>query len=204
MEYLVTMTTRVPPGTSSADIDAMRVREARRAAELADAGWLLRLWRPPLLKGEWRTLGLFSAPDEASLERALASMPLRVWREDAWLPLSPHANDPACGETGTVAGAAGEFLLTMTVTVPVDASPRQAEEMLVQEAMQARELAGRGYLRRLWSVAPPPGTSARALGLWRAQDAAALTAVVDALPLRPWMEVETVVLAPHPSDPAVR
>jgi len=95
MEYLVTMTTHVPVGTPDEVIDAIRGREAVRAAELAAEGHLLRLWRPPLQPGEWRTLGLFAADDDQQLERALASMPLRIWRTDEVTPLSRHPNDPA-------------------------------------------------------------------------------------------------------------
>ncbi len=94
MEYLVTMTTHVPAGTPEAAVDEIRSREAGRARELAAEGHLLRLWRPPLQPGEWRTLGLFAAADRAQLEKVLASMPLRVWRTDDVTPLSPHPNDP--------------------------------------------------------------------------------------------------------------
>jgi len=95
MEYLVTMTTHVPDGTSERAVEDIRDREAARSRELAAQGHLLRLWRPPLQPGEWRTLGLFAADDDAQLERVLASMPLRVWRTDQVTPLSPHPNDPA-------------------------------------------------------------------------------------------------------------
>jgi muconolactone D-isomerase len=95
MEYLVTMTTNVPPGTAEQTVDDVRSREAARSRELAAQGHLLRLWRPPLQPGEWRTLGLFAAADGDELERVLASMPLRVWRTDEVTPLSPHPNDPA-------------------------------------------------------------------------------------------------------------
>ena len=95
MEFLVTMTTRVPNGTSAETVDAVRTREAARTRELVAQGHLLRLWRPPLEPGEWRTLGLFSADDRDQLEEVLASMPLRVWRTDEVTPLSPHPNDPA-------------------------------------------------------------------------------------------------------------
>jgi muconolactone D-isomerase len=95
MEYLVTMTTDVPDGTSPDTVDEMRSREAARARELAAQGHLLRLWRPPLQPGEWRTLGLFAAADADELEQVLASMPLRVWRTDEVTPLSPHPSDPA-------------------------------------------------------------------------------------------------------------
>jgi muconolactone D-isomerase len=95
MEYLVTMTTYVPEGTSEAAVQDMRARETARSDELAAEGYLLRLWRPPLQPGEWRTLGLFAAADGAELETVLASMPLRVWRTDEVTPLSPHPSDPA-------------------------------------------------------------------------------------------------------------
>ena len=61
MEYLVTMTTHVPEGTPEGDVQEIRTREAARSRELAAQGHLLRLWRPPLQPGEWRTLGLFAA-----------------------------------------------------------------------------------------------------------------------------------------------
>jgi muconolactone D-isomerase len=94
MEYLVNMTTHVPEGTSQAAVDDIRAREAARSAELAAQGHLLRLWRPPLRPGEWRSIGLFAAGDDDQLEKVLASMPLRVWRTDEVTPLSPHPNDP--------------------------------------------------------------------------------------------------------------
>lgn len=94
MEFLVDMVTTVPDGTTDGDVADMRKREATRAAELAAQGHLLRLWRPPLAPGEWRTWGLFSADDADQLETVLASMPLRAWRHDTVTPLTPHPNDP--------------------------------------------------------------------------------------------------------------
>ncbi|HUA40063.1 MAG TPA: muconolactone Delta-isomerase family protein [Streptosporangiaceae bacterium] len=98
MEYLVEMTTHVRAGTPQEAIDDVRSREAARSRELAAQGHLLRLWRPPLQPGEWRTLGLFAAADEGELEQVLASMPLRIWRTDQVTPLSPHPNDPAIAD----------------------------------------------------------------------------------------------------------
>jgi muconolactone D-isomerase len=97
MEFLVTMTTHVPDGTPQEAVDEVRAREAAHSRELAEQGHLLRLWRPPLLPGEWRTLGLFAADNADQLEQVLASMPLRVWRTDDVTPLTPHPNDPAGG-----------------------------------------------------------------------------------------------------------
>jgi muconolactone delta-isomerase len=94
LEFLVEIVTTVPDGTSDDEVADMRTREAARATELAAQGNLLRLWRPPLAPGEWRTWGLFSADDPDQLETVLASMPLRVWRHDNVTPLSPHPSDP--------------------------------------------------------------------------------------------------------------
>jgi muconolactone delta-isomerase len=198
MDFLVTMTTQVPEGTPDTAVDEVRVREAARSRELAAAGHLLRLWRPPLLPGEWRTLGLFSAADGVELEKVLASMPLRVWRTDEVVALSAHPNDP--GSSAGPAASDVEFLTTFIVTVPADADAPTADALLAREAARACELAGEGRLARLWAL-PEPG---RALGLWRAPDAAAMAAIEESLPLEvaSWMTVTTVPLTPHPSDPA--
>jgi muconolactone D-isomerase len=58
MEYLVTMTARVPYGTPDEAVEDVCAREAAHSRELAAQGYLLRLWRPPLQPAEWRSLGL--------------------------------------------------------------------------------------------------------------------------------------------------
>jgi muconolactone delta-isomerase len=98
MEFLVDMVTTVPDGTTDAEVDAIRAREATRSRELAAQGHLLRLWRPPLKAGEWRTWGLFQAADATELENVLSSMPLRVWRHDTVTPLTAHPSDPGSGD----------------------------------------------------------------------------------------------------------
>jgi muconolactone delta-isomerase len=203
MEYLVTMTTHVPDATPDADVQDVRTREAAHSRELAAQGHLLRLWRPPLQSGEWRTLGLFAAGDVDQLEKVLASMPLRVWRTDEVTPLSPHPNDPAGQGAGspTPSGGTSEFLITFTVTVPAGTPREQVDAALAREAAAAREQAGQGHLLRLWGL---PGQG-RALGLWRGRDTAEIQAIGAALPLSVlgWMDVQTTPLSPHPSDPAL-
>jgi muconolactone delta-isomerase len=205
MEFLVTMTTHVPEGTSERAVQEIRDREAARARELAAQEHLLRLWRPPLLPGEWRTLGLFAADDGADLEDVLASMPLRIWRTDEVTPLRPHPNDPPrqagpprspAAESGDVAA---EFLTTFTITVPEGTPALAADDASSREARRARDLAGQGNLIRLWAL---PGEG-RSLGLWRARDPAGMEAILLSLPLASWMSVQTTPLTPHPSDPAL-
>jgi muconolactone delta-isomerase len=195
MEYLVTMTTHVPDGTPDRAVDDVRAREAARSRELAAAGHLLRLWRPPLRPGEWRSLGLFAAADGDQLEGVLASMPLRAWRTDEVTPLAPHPNDPAlaAGSTGT------EFLTTFTISVPEGTPTQAVDDIESREAQRAKELAAQRHLLRLWRL---PGPS-RALGLWNAESPAEMQVILKSLPMDPWMTVETTALSRHPSDPAV-
>jgi muconolactone delta-isomerase len=195
MEYLVTMTTHVPDGTPDQAVADVRAREAAHSLELATQGHLLRLWRPPLRPGEWRSLGLFAAADDAELEQVLASMPLRVWRTDEVTPLAPHPNDPALPpRTG-----ATEFLTTFTIAFPEGTPDQVVADTEAREAQRAKELTGQGHLLRLWLL---PGQSS-ALGLWRARDPAQMQAILTSLPLDPWMTVETTPLTPHPSDPGL-
>jgi muconolactone delta-isomerase len=197
MEYLVTMTTRVPDGTTDELVQDIRGREAARSRELAAQRHLLRLWRPPLQPGEWRTLGLFAAADEVELEGVLASMPLRIWRSDQVIPLSTHPNDPL----QSLAANAMEFLTTFTVTPPDEADAVEVEDMKAREADRTRELAEQGNLVRLWTLPPTPG-SWRALGLWRAEDGEELQAILKSLPMDRWMTTVTTRLTEHPNDPA--
>ena len=208
MEFLVTMTTHVPAGTSEQEVDAVRGREAARSRELTAQGHLLRLWRPPLQPGEWRSLGLFAAGNAGQLEEVLASMPLRVWRTDDVTPLSPHPNDPgtdpkgpkSTGPNSTGPKSTGtEFLTMFTVAIPQGTPSQAVHAAEAGEAERTHELAQQGHLLRLWAL---PGQG-RALGLWRAQDAAEMQAIVKSLPLDPWMTTEITPLTPHPSDPAV-
>ena len=196
MEYLVTMTTSVPDGTPDEAVGQIRAREARRSRELAAQQHLLRLWRPPLRPGEWRTLGLFAAADRTRLEQVLASMPLRVWRTDEVTPLAPHPNDPALPPQP----GAAEFLTTFTITIPPGTPGQAVTEADAREAQRAKELAGQGHLLRLWRL-PEPG---RALGLWQAGGLAEMQAIVASLPLDPLDDHEHRAAGPAPERPGRR
>jgi muconolactone D-isomerase len=91
MEFLVEIEVRWPadgdPGRKAALIKA----EAERAAELAAAGRLLRLWRVP---GRWANVGLWNAADAGELHEALASLPFFPWLDITVRPLAAHPSDP--------------------------------------------------------------------------------------------------------------
>jgi muconolactone delta-isomerase len=198
MEFLVTMTTRVPDGTTEAAVDDVRAREAAHSRELAAEGHLLRLWRPPLQPGEWRTLGLFSAADAGELEKVLASMPLRIWRTDQVTPLAPHANDPGQPQGG-LRPDEQEFLTVFIRAVPAGTLQSAVAQAEAGEKRRTAELGQQGHLLRLWRL-PEAG---HALGLWRAADPAELQELLRTLPLDPYMTVDTTPLTNHPSDPAI-
>lgn len=200
MEYLVTMTTRVPEGTSEREVDEVRAREAAHTRDLAAQGRVLRLWRPPLGPGEWRSIGLFAADGPEDLQQTLASMPLRVWRTDEPVALAAHADDPGSG-TVPLAADDGEYLVTFIVRIPVNTTFQAIETMASREARAAREAAAQGRLVRLWAL---PGRQGRNLGLWQAPTSDALQEILGSLPMTEtgWLTVETTPLTRHPSDPA--
>ncbi|GAA0448358.1 muconolactone isomerase [Paractinoplanes deccanensis] len=195
MEFLVTMTTKVPTGTTPDEVADMRAREARNTRVLAEKGQVLRLWRPPLGPGEWRSIGLFAATGADELEAALAGMPLRVWRSDEVTPLGAFPNDPGPGRVA-FKPEARDFLVSFTVSVPEGTLREDAEERFEQEAEQTRQLAAEGRLVRLWTL---PG--GRGVGLWQATGDEQMRHLLRSLPLADWLATETVPLTRHPSDP---
>jgi muconolactone delta-isomerase len=194
MEFLVTMTTQVPAETDASTVDSVRARETARSLELAAGGQLLRLWRPPLAPGEWRTFGLFAADSPDELEVTLASMPLRIWRQDEVTPLLPHPNDPPSppARDGT-----SEFFTEFTVMIPDGADPQLVADARRGEADATRRYAEEGTLVRLWAL-----DEQHALGLWQTNDDSRLQKILAELPLAQWLTVDTVPLKSHPSDPA--
>ena len=201
LEYLVTMTTHVPPGTPDEAVGDVRAREAAHTRELAAQGHVLRLWRPPVQPGEWRTLGLFAADSQDQLQDVLTSMPLHIWRTDEVTPLAEHPNDPAVtgvkpGEAA--AGGQSEFLTRFHLAIPAGTPDAAVQDAADSEAMRTRELTRQGHLVRLWKL---PGDQ-EALGLWRARDPAQMQAILVSLPQGPWLTVQTTPLTAHPSDPA--
>lgn len=93
MEFLVQMT--VSLRGESADTAALRESEARRAAELAEAGTLVRLWRIPGRTANW---GLWRAADATELHAALMSLPFAPYSTFDVRTLARHPNDPGATE----------------------------------------------------------------------------------------------------------
>jgi muconolactone D-isomerase len=96
-----------------------------------------------------------------------------------------------------------EYLVAFTVTVPEGAPACEVEQRMAREGTRVAELAAQGHALRVWRPLPDDGRR-RAVGLYRAADDSELEAILESLPLRPWMEISVTALAEHPNDPALR
>jgi muconolactone delta-isomerase len=97
VEFLVEFDVRVPDGAPETEVEERVRAEASAAAKLANGGYLVRLWKPPVAPGEAKALGLFRADSEAELDGLLGGLPLADWMDVNVTPLEPHPNDPASG-----------------------------------------------------------------------------------------------------------
>jgi muconolactone D-isomerase len=95
-----------------------------------------------------------------------------------------------------------DYLVDFTITVPEGAPASELQERTTGEGTRVAELAAQGQVLRVWRPLPDDGRS-RAIGLYRAADDAELQAILESLPLRPWMEISVTALAEHPNDPAL-
>jgi muconolactone D-isomerase len=94
-----------------------------------------------------------------------------------------------------------DYLVEFVITIPDDAPPAEVAQRTADETTRVAELAAQGRVLRVWKPLPEDGHR-RALGLYRAASDEELEAILDSLPLRPWMEVSVTALAKHPNDPA--
>lgn len=94
-----------------------------------------------------------------------------------------------------------DYLVEFIITIPEDAPPAEIEQRLAGETTRVAELAAQGHAVRVWKPLPEDRRR-RAVGLYRAASDEELEAILDSLPLRPWMEISVMALAEHPNDPA--
>jgi muconolactone D-isomerase len=94
-----------------------------------------------------------------------------------------------------------DYLVEFIITIPDDARPAEIEQRLAGETTRVAELAAQGHVLRVWKPLPDDGRR-RALGLYQAGSDEQLEAILDSLPLRPWMKISVTALAEHPNDPA--
>jgi muconolactone D-isomerase len=94
MEFLVEFEVEVPAGTPHAEVEQRQRAESAAAAELAEDGHLVRLWRRPLVGDGTTAIGLYRVDSEAELDDLLDALPLADWLRVTITPLEAHPNDP--------------------------------------------------------------------------------------------------------------
>ena len=97
MEFLVEFDVQVPAGTAQSEVRDREHAESAAAAELADEGHLIRLWRRPPVGDGAAAVGLYRADTEDQLDALLSDLPLADWLRVTVTPLESHPNDPPGG-----------------------------------------------------------------------------------------------------------
>lgn len=92
MEYLVNIRLSIPPSMDEQAYKELVITERARAASLAEAGKLIRMWRVPGRRENW---GLWQAESASELHDILASLPAWPWMDLDVHPLAEHPVDPA-------------------------------------------------------------------------------------------------------------
>jgi muconolactone D-isomerase len=89
-----------------------------------------------------------------------------------------------------------EFLVRTENRLPPDTPDEMREQLRKAERERARQLRDAGILKRLWRV---PGRNAT-VGLYEADDPAALHDALTSLPMWKWMDITVEALATHPQE----
>ena len=87
-----------------------------------------------------------------------------------------------------------KFLVQIDVQLPASLPELERSELLAAERKRGTELLERGAIRDIWRV---PG-GLRNVGIWEAEDATELHALLESLPLFPWLSADVTALAEHP------
>jgi muconolactone D-isomerase len=87
MEFLVQITTKLPPDMPAGERDRLIAAERRRGRELMDEGAIQAIWRIP---GGLRNVGIWEAADATELHELITSLPASPWFSADVTPLAAH------------------------------------------------------------------------------------------------------------------
>lgn len=88
------------------------------------------------------------------------------------------------------------FHVRMTVRLPHEMEPEQADQLKAREKDMAQQLQREGKWRHLWRIA---GQYAN-VSVFDVRDNAELHDTLTQLPLYPYMDIEVLALCRHPSS----
>ncbi|GAA3356283.1 MULTISPECIES: muconolactone Delta-isomerase [Saccharopolyspora] len=86
-----------------------------------------------------------------------------------------------------------EFLVQVDVARVFELPAAEREDVITREKARGRELLADGVIRHFWTVV---GKRAN-VGVWVADDAEQLHAILSALPIWPWADIEVTPLITH-------
>jgi muconolactone delta-isomerase len=92
MEFLVRQSAEAASALPAQRREELRAAERARAAELREAGILVRIWR---VLGSSDSIALYQAPDADALHEALLSLPMWPWLRFTVEPLVTHPQEKA-------------------------------------------------------------------------------------------------------------
>ncbi|RGE23153.1 muconolactone Delta-isomerase [Leucobacter sp. wl10] len=91
MEFLININIAWPEAMSDEEIREISVAERQRAAEFAEQGALVRMWRVPGRRENW---GLWRAGDPTEMHDVISSLPAWSYMQVQVIPLADHPIDP--------------------------------------------------------------------------------------------------------------
>ena len=89
-----------------------------------------------------------------------------------------------------------EFLVEIEIVARTGEDRESIAERTPAEREYGRRLVESGRISRIWRI---PGRRAN-VGIWRAEDATELHALLGDLPQFPWLEITVTPLAAHPLE----
>jgi muconolactone D-isomerase len=96
VEFLVRQSSAATGSLPHEQREKLRVAERTRAAELREAGILVRLWR---VLGSSDSIALYEAADADTLHEVLMSLPMFPWLRFTVEPLVTHPQEKALSES---------------------------------------------------------------------------------------------------------
>lgn len=87
-----------------------------------------------------------------------------------------------------------DFLVRVDSTRAYALPAAELANLTERERARGRELIAEGVIRHFWRLVGPHGN----VGVWRADDADALSAALMSLPVWPYADIEVTPLATHP------
>ncbi|MGI8311916.1 muconolactone Delta-isomerase [Saccharopolyspora hattusasensis] len=100
MEFLININITWPSDMASEEIERISQKERHLAAQLAESGHLVRMWRVPGRRENW---GLWRAADATEIHDVISRLPVWPYMQVKVISLAEHPVDPRRAEAASQA-----------------------------------------------------------------------------------------------------